>query len=180
MVISLLLLANFAISIIQSELASRDPAQAYFDTMEMMFTCIYLVELIVNLYGHWFWEFVSSGWCWFDLIIVLMSLADTMYVLVGGTGTGLSVVRLLRVFRIVRIFHTLEYMRRTLNALANSVGLICNAFLLYIVIICIYSVMAVNLFKIQTEPAESPFQSFSSAFYTLLGIAYARSLFQHT
>ena len=39
---------------------------------------------MVNLYAHWFWAFVNSGWCWFDLIIVLMSLVDAIYVLGGG------------------------------------------------------------------------------------------------
>ena len=176
MAISMLLLLNFAISISQSELDAQHPLQAYFETANVVFTFIYTVELVVNLYAHWFWEFVNSGWSWFDLIIVLMSLVDTTYVLTAkeGTGTGLSVVRtmrLLRVFRIVRIFHMLEYMRRTITALANSVGLICNAFLLFIVIICIYSVLGVNLLKSYPLTGD-PFTSFSSSFYILLGIAY--------
>jgi hypothetical protein len=61
-------------------------------------------------------------------------------------------------------------MRRTLQALTNSVGLICNAFLLFVVIISIYAVMAVNIFKV--DDLDHPFISFSGAFYTLLGIAY--------
>ena len=48
---------------------------------------------------HRFWPFFGSGWGWFDLIIVIMSVVDTLYIWAGGGGTGLNVVRLLRIFR---------------------------------------------------------------------------------
>ena len=30
--------------------------------METVFNLIFLMELVINAYGHWFWEFWKSGW----------------------------------------------------------------------------------------------------------------------
>lgn len=63
--ISLVLIANFIISIVQSELTAGmdDDLNKQFDTIDMAFTIAYSVELCVNLYAHWFWSFFCSGWC---------------------------------------------------------------------------------------------------------------------
>ena len=70
--------------------------------------------------------------------VVIFSLSDAIYVLSGGGGNGLSVVRMARVFRVVRIFHKLEDMKRILNANVAALGPVLNAFLLFLVIISMY------------------------------------------
>ena len=40
----------------------------------------------------------------------------------GGGGTGLNVMRLIRIFRIVRIFNKLDDLKRILNAIISSMG----------------------------------------------------------
>jgi hypothetical protein len=76
MFISVLLLANFVISILQSELdvEANPELGAKFDIIEMTFTVLYLGELLLNMYGHWFWDFFLSGWNWFDVVIVSISV----------------------------------------------------------------------------------------------------------
>ena len=97
MAISLVLIANFVISIVQSELTAGmdDALIRRFDMIDMAFTVTYSVELAVNIYSHWFWPFFCSGWCWFDLIIVSISVFDTLYVMAGGDGSGESAKRAL-------------------------------------------------------------------------------------
>ena len=73
-------------------------------------------------YGHWWADFFYSGWNWFDLIIVSVSLVDAVFVMSGGGGTGLNVMRLIRIFRIVRIFNKLDDLKRILNAIISSMG----------------------------------------------------------
>ena len=67
----------------------------------------------------------------------------------------------------VRIFNKLHNMRRILTATFAASAAMMNAFLLFVVIISIYSVMAVNLFS---SHVDHPFTSFSRSFYTLLGM----------
>jgi hypothetical protein len=147
MAISLLLFCNFVVGIVQTEAMQKlDEGvkaswEEAFELFELVFTFIYSCELALNLYGHWFWPFFSNWWCWFDLIIVTLSLSDALYVLSGGEGTaGLNAMRLLRIFRIVRIFNKLEDMKRILNANFAAFGPVLNAFLLFVVVISIYSV----------------------------------------
>jgi len=58
-------------------------------------------------FGNWFWEFFGNSWSIFDLVIVIVSVLDAIYVLMEKAGNGLAVLRLLRIFRIVRIFNKL-------------------------------------------------------------------------
>ena len=50
-----------------------------FDTIEHIFTVLYTLELLVNMYGHWFYEFFTSAWSLFDLFIVAISLFELVY-----------------------------------------------------------------------------------------------------
>ena len=205
--VAMLLIANFVISIIQGEMLSRvheaaggDDAESAaqvaadkalvekIDVVEMVFAFVFLGELLLNMYGHWFWPFFSSRWSWFDMIVVFMSVVDAVYVLAGGSGNGLAVMRLLRIFRIVRIANKLENLRNILQANLCAMGPVSNAFLLFIVTVAIYSVIAVNLFSQQGAESDTEgeggigsggscqenracFKSFSMSFYTLLGVA---------
>lgn len=98
-----------------------------------VFTFIYLTELLLNMFGNWFWGFFGSSWCLFDLLIVLLSVIDAVYVIAGTSGNGLAVLRLLRIFRIVRIFNKLEDMRRILSANVSAFGPVINAIILFVV-----------------------------------------------
>ena len=82
--------------------------------------------------------------------VVIFSLSDAIYVLSGGGGNGLSVVRMARVFRVVRIFHKLEDMKRILNANVAALGPVLNAFLLFLVIISMY---ASHLLGLNPQPS---------------------------
>ena len=112
--VCLLLITNFVIALVQCELGlnfaadddvNKKALATYLDVVDIVFNFIYLAELLLNMYGNWFWGFFGSAWGCFDFIIVCMSLVDTGYVMSGADGKGLAVVRLLRVFRIVRLFH---------------------------------------------------------------------------
>ena len=77
----------------------------------------------------------------------------------------------------VRIFNKLHNMRRILTATFAASAAMMNAFLLFVVIISIYSVMAVNLFS---SHVDHPFTSFSRSFYTLLGNMAALPVCPHS
>ena len=49
-------------------------AEADLYAMELVFTIIFAVELAINLFGSWFWPFVSDGWNVFDSIVVVISI----------------------------------------------------------------------------------------------------------
>ena len=55
-----MLLSNFFLNILQTELivkgSDQNATKEYqiFDTMDKVYTAIYIIELLVNLYGHWY------------------------------------------------------------------------------------------------------------------------------
>ena len=61
--IAALIIANFLSNVVEKEI---DPAGnqfvAVFTTLEDFFNLIFLVELILNAYAHWFWPFLCSAW----------------------------------------------------------------------------------------------------------------------
>ena len=53
----LLLLLRLELTLIRVNAAGGGASQ-----MDVAFTLIFAVELLVNIFAHWFWPFVSSGW----------------------------------------------------------------------------------------------------------------------
>ena len=150
--------------------------QLVFDRMDMAFTLMYLIDLIINLCAHWWRAFISSPWNWFDLFIVLFSIFEMLYVDYGlgstdQSGPDVNVLRLVRIFRVVRIFNKLTSMRRIIDAMFYSLTPVLSAFLLTFLLVSIYAIVACNIFVEKYPHAQVYFGSFSLAFISLLGVA---------
>ena len=76
----------------------------FFGALDVAFTYIFTVELVVNLLANWFWAFFLNGWSVFDLIVVCISLTS----LVLGDMPGVNTLRLMRAFRVMRLFGRLQ------------------------------------------------------------------------
>jgi hypothetical protein len=50
-----------------------------FNTLEVVFNYLFLVELVINLAAHWFFDFFEDAWNIFDLVVVVISTV-AMYV----------------------------------------------------------------------------------------------------
>ena len=84
-VLAVILVINFIVDTLEAEL-SMPPGSDLFDTflaIDLVFTCIYAVELGLNLYGHWFLSFFKSIWSWFDLVVVTIAVAEVITVKAG-------------------------------------------------------------------------------------------------
>ena len=148
--------------------------QHVFDAVDQVFTVIYVIELLWNMYGHWFWAFFSSAWCLFDLLIVFFSVFEVMYVNfyhVKGGGPGVNLLRLLRIFRVFRVVKKLRSMQRILGAITASMTPVLSALLLCFVLVSVYAILSVNLFSHSYPHASEFFGTYSVAFISLLGIA---------
>ncbi|CAK0888226.1 unnamed protein product [Prorocentrum cordatum] len=86
--------------------------------VDKFFLVMYMAELGLRLVVHRLYFFLSedAGWNWFDFLIVLIDIMET--VLAEGGPAGLSVLRLVRtlkvirvfrVFRLVHVFHELRF-----------------------------------------------------------------------
>jgi hypothetical protein len=54
---AILILANFVSSMLQLQIPLDEYGLSVFETLDVVFTIVFLLELILNMATHWFWEF---------------------------------------------------------------------------------------------------------------------------
>jgi hypothetical protein len=127
-------LQNFSASIYEAQVpmewlmheGSPTGIKQILEILNMTFTCIFTIELLVNIFAHKLREFLRNPWSVFDVVIVLMSL-----IVLGPLDFPISMLRALRV---VRLFGRLDSSKKILSALSVSLIPMCNAFFIMLVV----------------------------------------------
>lgn len=160
-----LIIANFAILALQAEIrpSSSPDRDELFADIDLAFTILFCVEVLINLLGHWFMEFFKDGWNCFDFTIVALSVLQRAI----SDLPGLSHIRILRVFRVLRVFGRLENLRRIISSITASLLPVLQAFLIGLIVCFIYAIIGVEYFA---DTAPLSFATFSRAVYTLFGV----------
>ena len=94
--------------------------------IDLGFTVVFTLELMLNMVAHWFHAFFYDGWNIFDLVVILVSWVAYLV----AELPGFQLMRLTRVFRVIRLFKKLESMRIIITALSSSVYPVFNAFVI--------------------------------------------------
>ncbi|KAK3266134.1 hypothetical protein CYMTET_25237 [Cymbomonas tetramitiformis] len=159
-----LIFLNFLQNAVEAQLVEPSKVMSdLFGGLELFFTVIFTLELVLNMYAHWFWAFWSSGWNWFDFTVVMISLIS----LGMSDMDGVSTLRLMRAFRVFRLFKRLESLRKILKALEDAVPGCANAFSILILVTAIYAILGVEFFS---DASPYYFDRFSSAFFSLIQV----------
>ncbi|GFR23957.1 sodium channel protein 60E [Trichonephila clavata] len=108
----------------------------------LVFTVIFSLEAAVKILalGR---DYFRSKWNLFDLVVVLVSLADLSFETVGG----LSVLRTFRLLRVVKLAQAWPTMRLLLTIIASTLGAVGNMTLVLAVIVYIFAILGVQLFS---------------------------------
>lgn len=110
------------------------------NTLDLIVTAIFVVEL-----GIRYWasetnkEYFSSGWNWFDIIILFGSLAPM--------GDSAQVARVLRVLRIMRLISFLPELRALINSFFQILPQTFYLILLNLIFFYIYAVVGHSAFS---------------------------------
>jgi hypothetical protein len=91
--------------------------------LNLFFTTIFTIELAINALAHWFWPFATDVWSQVDVFVVVMSIVP---LLVPAQNTG--IVRILRAFRILRLFRRVPSLRKIITALTMALLPVLNVF----------------------------------------------------
>merc|ERR1719484_510793 len=99
------------------------------------------------MYGSWYistckGHFMCSGWNLFDLLVVSISVPT----LTGADLGSFSQMRMLRAFRVFRLFKRIKSLNKIITSLGRAVPGIVNAAILQLIVMCIYAILAVDLF----------------------------------
>ncbi len=106
---------------------------AFVIRINLIFTAVFAVELLINLFANWPIKFFRNGWNLLDLIIVAMSLVD----LGGPLNIPEWLVRLMRAIRIVRLFGRVPELTKMITAITTSLFPMMNAFIILIIVLSI-------------------------------------------
>jgi len=167
--VALLIFMNFVTAAIQKQLLPEEGSTlaGTFNVFELFYVYAFLIELLINMYGHYWWEFWRSGWNWFDFIIVVVSL---MAVYLPDLP-AISVLRLFRAFRVVRLFKRVKEMRKMIEGIMLSLPSLSYAFIALGLIMGIWAIMGVDFFRDLTHTeAELPGYYFGNFFKSLLSL----------
>eukprot|EP00930_Biecheleria_cincta_P003904 TRINITY_DN104810_c0_g1_i1.p1 TRINITY_DN104810_c0_g1~~TRINITY_DN104810_c0_g1_i1.p1 ORF type:complete len:409 (+),score=94.36 TRINITY_DN104810_c0_g1_i1:28-1254(+) len=111
---------------------------------DLFFNIAFLIELILNMYGFWFYRFWMSAWNVFDFVVVTIGMLDVMKVPLPGP---LSMLRMMRAFRVFRLFKRVKSLNKIMVSLAKAVPGVINAFVILTLVMCIYAILGVEFFS---------------------------------
>ena len=130
---------------------------------DYFFTTIFTIECSLKLitYGFLFHEgaFARSPFNCLDIVVVSVSLISIF----GGSGIGfLKILRVLRVLRPLRAINRAKGLKKVVQCLIVSVKTISNIVIVTLLLVFLFAVIGVQLFKVK---AVSSIEIFSQLFY---------------
>jgi len=151
--IAFLIMGNFINNIIEKQM---DPTGLVYEdtwkTCEFTWNTIFIFELIWNMWGTWYistWKwghqphFLCSGWNLFDMLVVGVSIPT----MTGADLGSFSQMRMLRAFRVFRLFKRIKSLNKIISSLFAAIPGLVNAAIVQLLVMCIYAILAVDLFK---------------------------------
>ncbi|XP_059059664.1 sodium channel protein 60E-like isoform X2 [Achroia grisella] len=140
------------------------------DIGNKVFTSIFTLECMMKVMAM-SKDFFASGWNIFDLIIVSASLLDLIFELVDG----LSVLRGLRLLRVLKLAQSWTTMKVLLSIIISTIGALGNLTFVLVIVIYIFAVIGMQLFsKSYTpdkfEPDPVPRWNFNDFFHSFMMI----------
>jgi voltage-gated sodium channel len=114
------------------QLAPENPNHALISRLDRFFTFIFAAELLMNMFANWFHPFVSNRWNFFDVIVIVLSL-----IALALADLPINVLRLVRAFRVFRLFGRMQALKNILASLSASIVPELNAFMIMFIVISI-------------------------------------------
>ena len=124
-----------------------EPYTAFLDVMNLIFTTFFTFEFTVKLAGFGFKEYFADAWNTFDFVIVIGSFLDiAMANLMEGGGASISMLRLFRALRLVKLLAKGESIRQLLYTFIKSFQALPYVALLVALVFFIYGVVGMQVF----------------------------------
>ncbi|XP_063708918.1 voltage-dependent T-type calcium channel subunit alpha-1G [Culicoides brevitarsis] len=118
------------------------------ETSNIIFSCIFAVEMLLKLIGEGPFKYISNGFNLFDGIIVILSVIEICQAGLGGreANSGLSVLRTFRLLRILKLVRFMPNLRRQLFVMLRTMDNVAVFFSLLVLFIFIFSILGMYLF----------------------------------
>ncbi|XP_051835222.1 sodium channel protein type 10 subunit alpha [Antechinus flavipes] len=147
-IIFMILLSSGALAFEDVYLESRPTLKAILEFADMVFTYIFILEMLLKWVAYGFKTYFTNAWCWLDFLIVDVSMISLIASTLGYSDIGpIKSLRTLRALRPLRALSRFEGMRVVVDALVGAIPSIMNVLLVCLIFWLIFSIMGVNLFS---------------------------------
>ncbi|XP_071506824.1 voltage-dependent calcium channel type A subunit alpha-1-like isoform X3 [Diadema antillarum] len=153
---------------------------AYLDSFlyyaEIVFLCIFIMEMLIKMYGMGPRVYFQSAFNKFDCLVILASLFEVIWTNYKGGSFGLSVLRALRLLRIFKVTRYWSSLRNLVISLLSSMRSIVSLLFLLFLFILIFALLGMQLFggSFNYDPEQpkpsSNFDTFPIALITVFQI----------
>lgn len=156
--VAALIVMNFFVSATKAQCCLEGEGKTVFFVLEVIFNVAFTIELLVNMYGYFWLPFWKNAWNIFDFVIVCIS--DVSMFL--SDVPGISSLRLLRAFRVVRLFKRVPALKLIIEGVLASLPGVLSAFAVLFLITSIWAIMATDFFRVSRP------EQFGNFFYSML------------
>jgi len=147
--VAALIAGSFLANVVQLTIdPSREDSEHVFWVLELTFNIAFTIELALNMYAFWCYEFWHSAWNIFDFVVVGIGLLTTFHVASSGP---LNLLRMMRAFRIFRLFKRVKSLKKIMKSLAQAVPGVVNAFVIILLVQSVYAMLAVEFWSTYGE-----------------------------
>lgn len=132
----------------------KDPSKEWVETVrtiDRVFTAIFLIELLLKLIGHNWYQYFSNSLNAFDAVVVLVTFMAVWVVEGLGNVGSLRLVRLLRVLQAARTLSQLKSFWRVVSAVQHTFKAMLSFCMLLLLIIFVYALLAMQFFGGKTD-----------------------------
>jgi len=123
-----------------------DAYTEFLDIMNLVFTVFFAFEFVFKLAGFGVREYVKDPWNNFDFVIVIGSFLDIIMAQIGAGGASISMLRLFRAMRLVKLLAKGESIRQLLYTFIKSFQALPYVALLVALVFFIYGVVGMQVF----------------------------------
>uniref|UniRef100_A0A3Q2V099 Sodium channel protein n=1 Tax=Haplochromis burtoni TaxID=8153 RepID=A0A3Q2V099_HAPBU len=130
-IIFMILLSSGALAFEDIYNEQRKTIKTVLEFADKIFTCIFILEMLLKWMAYGFAKYFSNAWCWLDFLIA---------------NVHRNSLRTLRALRPLRALSRFEGIRVVVNSLMAAIPSIFNVLLVCLIFWLIFSIIGVNLF----------------------------------
>ncbi|KAL8566099.1 hypothetical protein ACOMHN_051825 [Nucella lapillus] len=147
-IIVMIIISSMALAFEDAHLHDRPLLGKILEYMDLCFTAIFIIEMLIKWLAFGFKTYFSDAWCWLDFVIVSLSIFLLAMKSINTENMGaIKSLRTLRALRPLRAVSRWEGMRVVVNALIKAIPSICNVMVVCLVFWLIFGIMGVQLFN---------------------------------
>ena len=136
-------------------------------------TYVFLGEAVLKIFSLGFRDYVRDKLNVFDLLLVIISLIEDIFLGDNSGVSGLRSIRLFRILRVTRLMRTLKYMKVIVKVVNDSISSAISIAMLLSIFISVYCILGIKFYqnKLSLTGQDKPYrQNFNNIQYAFFSI----------